>query len=89
MAEPSEFHVRTTRAIERRDVTKEVTRIAGSLCKLIDDPAKRADAPMFLVDAHIDAIKAAVKGGVQTDTHPTGQQLVRELEQQVLAQAPK
>ena len=66
-----------------------VTRIAGSLCKLIDDPAKRSDAPMFLVDAHIDAIKAAVKGGVQTDTHPTGQQLVRELEQQVLAQAPK
>lgn len=66
-----------------------VTRIAGSLCKLIDDPVKRAEAPMFLIDAHIDAIKAAVKGGVQTDTHPTGQQLVRELEQQVLEHAPK
>src|SRR5437762_8284246 len=38
-----------------------VTRIAGSLCKLIDDPTKRSDAPMFLVDAHIDAIKASVK----------------------------
>lgn len=62
-----------------------VTRIAGSLCKLIDDPVKRADAPMFLVDAHIDAIKAAVKGGIQTDTHPTGQQLVQELEQRVKA----
>lgn len=64
-----------------------VTRIAGSLCKLIDDPVKRVDAPMGLVDAHIDAIKAAVKGGIQTDTHPTGQQLVQELEQQVAAHA--
>ena len=60
-----------------------VTRIAGSLCKLIDDPQKRAEAPLFLVDAHIDAIKAAVKGGIQTDTHPTGKVLVEELEQQV------
>jgi hypothetical protein len=60
-----------------------VTRIAGSLCKLIDDPMKRSDAPLFLVDAHIDAIKAAVKGGIQTDTHPTGRALVHELEQQV------
>jgi hypothetical protein len=62
-----------------------VTRIAGSLCKLIDDPAKRPDAPLFLVDAHIDAIKAAVKGGIQTDSHPTGNALVQELEQRVKA----
>ncbi|HUZ13701.1 MAG TPA: Hpt domain-containing protein [Caulobacteraceae bacterium] len=60
-----------------------VTRIAGSLCKLIDDPAKRAEAPLFLVDAHIDAIKAAVKGAIQTDTNPTGRVLVQELEQRV------
>jgi len=60
-----------------------VTRIAGSLCKLIDDPAKRSDAPMALVDAHIDAIKAAVKGRIQTDTHPVGSVLVTELERQV------
>jgi hypothetical protein len=62
-----------------------VTRIAGSLCKLIDDPAKRTEAPLFLVDAHIDAIKAAVKGGIQTDSHPTGSALVQELEQRVKA----
>ena len=62
-----------------------VTRIAGSLCKLIDDPAKRAEAPLFLIDAHIDAIKAAVKGGIQTDSHPTGSALVLELEQHVKA----
>ena len=60
-----------------------VTRIAGSLCKLIDDPAKRMEAPMFLVDAHIDAIKAAVKGGIQTDANPVGRALVSELEQRV------
>jgi len=60
-----------------------VTRIAGSLCKLIDDPAKRAEAPLFLVDAHIDAIKASVKNSIQSDTHPTGRILVTELEQRV------
>jgi hypothetical protein len=60
-----------------------VTRIAGSLCKLIDDPAKRAEAPLFLVDAHIDAIKAAVKGGIQTDADPIGRALVTELEARV------
>jgi hypothetical protein len=60
-----------------------VTRIAGSLCKLIDEPAKRADAPLYLVDAHIDAIKAAVKDGIQSDDHPVGRALVTELEQRV------
>src|ERR1700757_2010612 len=60
-----------------------VTRIAGSLCKLIDDPMKRSDAPLFLVDAHIDAIKAAVKNGIQTDADPMGRALVTELEQRV------
>ena len=35
-----------------------VTRIAASLCRLIDEPKSRTAAPMGLVDAHIDAIKA-------------------------------
>src|SRR5689334_12394839 len=43
-----------------------VSRIAASLCKLIDDPDTRCNAPMFLVDAHIDAIKAAVAGNIRT-----------------------
>jgi hypothetical protein len=60
-----------------------VTRIAGSLCKMIDDPATRLEAPMFLIDAHIDAIKAAVKNGVQTDDHPMGKTIVEELEVRV------
>ena len=64
-----------------------VTRIAGSLCKLIDDPDTRMDAPMFLVDAHIDAIKAAVRGDIRTDDHPVGRSLIEELEDRVAALA--
>jgi hypothetical protein len=62
-----------------------VTRIAASLCKLIDTPATRTEAPLFLVDAHIDAIKAAVRGEVKTDDHPVGRVLAEELEGRVRA----
>jgi hypothetical protein len=57
-----------------------VTRIAASLCKLIDNPQTRASAPLSLVDAHIDAIKAAVRDGIRTDEHPVGKVLAEELE---------
>lgn len=68
-----------------------VTRIAASLCKLIDNPATRANAPLPLVDAHIDAIKAAVRDDIKTDEHPVGRALVTELEtrtQEHLSQQP-
>ncbi len=65
-----------------------VTRIAASLCKLIDDPDTRVDAPMFLVDAHIDAIRAAVRDDIKTDTHPVGKVLITELERRVAEIAP-
>ncbi|CAN1511755.1 hypothetical protein MCEMIH16_00819 [Caulobacteraceae bacterium] len=60
-----------------------VTRIAGSLCKLIDDPESRLEAPLFLVDAHIDGIKASVRGNIRTEDHPFGRKLVEELEDRV------
>ena len=60
-----------------------ITRIAGSLCRLIDDKEKRAAAPLDLVDAHIDAIKAAVRDDIKTDDHPVGRVLIQELERQV------
>jgi hypothetical protein len=60
-----------------------ITRLAASLCKLIDDPNTRLNAPMFLVDAHIDAIKACVRDGIKVDTHPVGKALVTELEARV------
>ena len=57
-----------------------VTRIAASLCRLIDDPATRMSAPMALVDGHIDAIKAAVRDDIKTDEHPVGAAIANELE---------
>ena len=60
-----------------------VTRIAGLLCRLIDDKEKRAQAPLDLVDAHIDAIKAAVRDDIKSDEHPVGRILVQELERRV------
>lgn len=62
-----------------------ITRIAGLLCRLIDDKAKRLEAPMPLIDAHIDAIKAAARDDIKTEDHPVGQALVRELEGQISA----
>lgn len=60
-----------------------VTRLAGSLCKLLDNPTKRAAAPGPLLDAHINAIRAVVRDGIQTDDHPVGRMLAEELESQV------
>ncbi|MBA4806946.1 Hpt domain-containing protein [Brevundimonas sp.] len=60
-----------------------VTRIAGSLCRLLDDAAARLDAPMVVVDAHIDAIRAVVRDQVKTDENPTGRILAESLEAKV------
>jgi hypothetical protein len=62
-----------------------ITRMAASLCKLIDDKDKRMEAPMVLIDAHIDGIKAAVRDSIKTDDHPVGKILVEELERRVAA----
>lgn len=62
-----------------------VTRLAGSLCSLLDDPARRMAAPLALLDAHIDAIKAVVRDQIQTDEHPTGLALAQTLEAQTAA----
>lgn len=62
-----------------------VTRLAGSLCKLLDEPGKRAEAPQMLLDAHIDAIRAVVRDEIQTDEHPTGRILAETLEAKVTA----
>lgn len=60
-----------------------VTRIAASLCRLIDDKDKRLFVSMSLVDAHIEAIRTAVRDGVKTDDDAGGQILVAELERRV------
>ena len=60
-----------------------ITRIAGLLCRLIDDKSKRHEAPMGLLDAHIDAIKAAARDDIKTEDHPIGKILVQELESRI------
>ena len=60
-----------------------ITRIAGSLCKLMDDQDARVKAPMFLVDAHIDAVRAAVRDNIRDTNHPVGAVLAEELERRV------
>lgn len=60
-----------------------ITRIAASLCKLIDDKQKRLTASIGLIDAHIDAIKASVRDDIKTDDHPVGRVLITELERRV------
>jgi hypothetical protein len=62
-----------------------VTRAAGSLCRVIDNPQVRAAAPLSLVDSHINAIKAMIRDGIKTDDHPIGQAMVMSLEDQASA----
>lgn len=66
-----------------------VTRLAGSLCKLLENPALRTQMPQKLLDAHIDAIRAAVRQKIKTDTHPVGIALSMELETRVAEQLAK
>jgi hypothetical protein len=60
-----------------------ITRVAGLLCRQIDDKAKRLDVPMALIDAHIDAIKTSARDDIKTDDHPIGQALIQDLEARV------
>jgi len=60
-----------------------VTRLAGSLCKLIGTPQARQRAPLDLIDAHIEAIDAAVAARIQTDDHPAGRAMAEDLERRV------
>ena len=60
-----------------------VTRIAGSLCRLLDDAAARAEAPLTIVHAHVDAIRSVVRDQIKTDENPTGRVLAESLEAEV------
>ena len=60
-----------------------ITRMAGSLCKMTDDAAKRALAPRMLVEAHLDAIRACVRDQIKEDGHPVGKILSETLESRV------
>lgn len=60
-----------------------VSRLGASMCRMLEDKSKRTSAPVFLVDAHISAIKAAVRDEIRDADHPVGKTLVAELEGRV------
>jgi chemotaxis protein histidine kinase CheA len=60
-----------------------VTRIAASLCTLIETPELRERADEVLVRAHVEAIRAAVRDDVRAEDHPVGRALLSELEDRV------
>lgn len=62
-----------------------VTRVAGSLCRLMDDAEHRLNAPWPLIEAHISAIRAIVRDKIQAEDHPVGRELAEALEAQVKA----
>jgi hypothetical protein len=62
-----------------------VTRVAASLCRLIEDPVSRASAPLPLVESHINAINVMVRDGIKDDSDPVGQAICLSLETQVRA----
>ena len=60
-----------------------ITRVAASLCKLTDEEHVRMKAPLYLIDAHLDAIKAIVRDQIKDENHPVGTALSTELERKV------
>ena len=68
-----------------------VGRVCASLCKLTGDEHGDINAPLPLLKAHVDAVKAAVNGKIMGADHPVGLALATELEAQtkhLIAQQP-
>lgn len=61
-----------------------ITRMSGSLSKLIDTDEKRTTAPLPLIEAHIGAIRAAIVQNIRSEEDPVGRALAEELEKQVV-----
>jgi len=59
-----------------------VGRICSTLCKLTGDEHGDISAPVSLLKAHVDGVKAAVNGKIMGANHPIGLALAAELEQQ-------
>ncbi|WP_300542277.1 Hpt domain-containing protein [Maricaulis sp.] len=62
-----------------------VTRLAGSLTKLIDLDEKRQKAPVGLALAHVGAIRAALNQNIRDANDPVAAELAVELEKQSIA----
>ena len=62
-----------------------ITRLAGSLTKLIDNEEKRVSAPLPLALAHVGAIRAALSQNIRDTNDPVAAELAGELETQSAA----
>jgi hypothetical protein len=62
-----------------------ITRIAGSLCKLLGEGESRTQVPVPLVSAHVNTIRACVRDNVRDSENPVGRVLAEQLEQSVKA----
>ncbi len=56
-----------------------VSSMADSLCSITLEKEIRAKAPLSLVNAHVDGIRAVVRGHIKTTNHPVGKALLKEL----------
>lgn len=65
-----------------------ITRVAGSLCKLMSDREARPQIPVELLDAHLEAIRTIIRDDMRDPEHPAGVALAAGLELQVAAYAP-
>lgn len=62
-----------------------ITRLATSMTKLIDIPEKRQVAPVGLVLAHVNAIRAALVQNIRDSSDPIAAELAGELEAMAIA----
>lgn len=62
-----------------------ITRLASSMTKLIDIPEKRQVAPLGLVLAHVNAIRAALVQNIRDSNDPVADELASELEAMAIA----
>lgn len=60
-----------------------VTQMADTLCSITVTQDLRDKAPAFLLDAHVNAIRAAIKADIKDTNHPAGKELVQELRNKV------
>lgn len=62
-----------------------VTQMSGSLCRLIETSEARAISRLHygLIEAHVDAVRAAARQEIKTSAHPVGRALLNALETQV------
>lgn len=60
-----------------------VSRLGDSLSRMLENPKHREAAPFALADAHVKAIRAAVRDGVKNGGDPVSEALAGELEAHV------